>query len=373
MARKRKQDDEGSEVTRCICGHEELSSSAAKKSGVDAGLFIQCDKCHVWQHGYCVGFSSASDVPDVYYCEKCEPSLHEVVERPNGRTSTYLPSEKSKRSKRRSSSISDSAGESASGEGSRPSADERRRRTLNSREDVILQRVLEQSAQEALEAERRRSSVKDEDADENDDEDEDEDKDGKEDGDEEDGESADEAEPDAEADAEIADADAEDAAGNEDGDVEDSEGKEKSRETTPDGDNSGAEQPTKPESPEPVRKKRRGEPKRPVKRRAAAPAKKPPVAPLQLSKKCKPRIPPPRSTLAEMRKRIQAIMEFSGRTQIEMLKEAEARDAFVQGQRSRGAESNAVAMENLGAQHQANIQTLEALTRKLLDWQELYG
>lgn len=357
MVRKRKQDDDEGEVTRCICGNEDLHlSAAAKRSGADPGLFIQCDKCHVWQHGYCVGFSSASEVPEVYYCEKCKPELHIIVVRPNGRTSRYIPYERKQRRMRRSSSASDSEPESGNEKERRPSAEERRRRTLNSREDVILQRVLEQSAQEALEAERVRGSVKSEpgenaESDDNEDEPE--------------PHVSQEEEEEAPAEAE-ADGDAEDEDPEEDAEPKEEETGAKSREGS-------AEEPKEAASPEPLRKKRKPEPKRPGKRRGPQPKKAAAATPVQMSKKCKPRIPPPRSTLADMRKRIQAIIEFSGRTQIEMLKEAEARDAFVNDQQSRGAHSTAAAMEALCTQHKTNIQSLEALTRKLLQWQELYG
>lgn len=368
MVRKRKQDNDEGEVTRCVCGNEDLHfSAAAKRSGADPGLFIQCDKCHVWQHGYCVGFSRASEVPEVYYCEKCKPELHIIVVRPNGRTSRYIPYERKQRRMRRSSSASDSEPESGNEKERRSSADERRRRTLNSREDVILQRVLEQSAQEALEAERMRGSGKTDRGAEKAESDDD-------DGNKSQTHVSDEGEEEAPADAED-DGDAEDEDVEDEGEAEakaetEAEPKEEeagsTREVSP-------EETKEAESPEPLRKKRKQEPKGPGKRRGP-PAKKTAVsAPIQLSKKCKPRIPPPRSTLADMRKRVQAIIEFSGRTQIEMLKEAEARDAFVNDQRSRGAKSTADAMETLCIQHKTNIQSLEALTRKLLQWQELYG
>ncbi|CAN3359143.1 hypothetical protein DICA3_D15544 [Diutina catenulata] len=81
--------DDDVEVTRCICGQDELDSSsissavqdALKEYGVkiDSGLFIQCDKCSVWQHGYCVGLFTNDDVPDKYWCEQCKPELHQFI------------------------------------------------------------------------------------------------------------------------------------------------------------------------------------------------------------------------------------------------------------------------------------------------------
>lgn len=80
--------DEADEVTRCICGNDELTTIDAGLSSllqheyhikIDTGLFIQCDKCLVWQHGYCVGLFFDSDVPDKYWCEECKPDLHQFV------------------------------------------------------------------------------------------------------------------------------------------------------------------------------------------------------------------------------------------------------------------------------------------------------
>lgn len=80
--------DDADEITRCVCGHDELSSIDALvqlllqqeyRIKVDLGLFIQCDKCLVWQHGYCVGLFVNEDVPDKYWCEECKPELHMFI------------------------------------------------------------------------------------------------------------------------------------------------------------------------------------------------------------------------------------------------------------------------------------------------------
>ncbi|CAO1628542.1 unnamed protein product [Sympodiomycopsis kandeliae] len=59
--------DEDGGVIRCICGIND-----------DDGFTIQCDRCLVWQHCACFGMSSQS-VPDVYYCELCQPREVDVA------------------------------------------------------------------------------------------------------------------------------------------------------------------------------------------------------------------------------------------------------------------------------------------------------
>ena len=109
------EDVEGLEedVTRCICGHAEYpgppastrdfaqrhTSKAGSKDGggqVDdantsdtlsddvGNFFIQCDNCHVWQHGGCVGLTDESMSPEFYYCEECKPEFHKLIRASNG-------------------------------------------------------------------------------------------------------------------------------------------------------------------------------------------------------------------------------------------------------------------------------------------------
>ena len=56
------EDDDGE--TRCVCG-----------SVSDKGLMVQCDKCEIWQHGVCVGFKAEDQVPDQWFCTRCETKL----------------------------------------------------------------------------------------------------------------------------------------------------------------------------------------------------------------------------------------------------------------------------------------------------------
>lgn len=47
---------------RCICGIED-----------DDGFTVQCEGCFAWQHAKCFGYPNGQNLPEVYYCEKCEP------------------------------------------------------------------------------------------------------------------------------------------------------------------------------------------------------------------------------------------------------------------------------------------------------------
>ena len=59
--------DEDDGETRCVCG-----------SLSDKGLMVQCDKCEAWQHGVCVGFKEEDEVPDNWFCARCEAKLATV-------------------------------------------------------------------------------------------------------------------------------------------------------------------------------------------------------------------------------------------------------------------------------------------------------
>lgn len=105
--------DEEDEKTRCICGKADYpglplpSQSLLGRSGAQKGavkeemmqnvsaasdpladepgsLFIQCDKCQVWQHGGCVGIMDEASCPDEYFCEECRKDLHKIITHSNG-------------------------------------------------------------------------------------------------------------------------------------------------------------------------------------------------------------------------------------------------------------------------------------------------
>lgn len=74
-------DEEEEEITRCICGKPEYPGPPPALGISDpdvGGMFIQCDTCHVWQHGGCVGIMNDDETPDDYFCEQCRPHLHKV-------------------------------------------------------------------------------------------------------------------------------------------------------------------------------------------------------------------------------------------------------------------------------------------------------
>ncbi|PVG00391.1 hypothetical protein CPB86DRAFT_755021, partial [Serendipita vermifera] len=58
--------DEDGGDTRCVCG---------KGDSDEGGLMVMCETCKVWQHTQCMEIAE-DEVPEHYYCEICQPSLH---------------------------------------------------------------------------------------------------------------------------------------------------------------------------------------------------------------------------------------------------------------------------------------------------------
>ena len=81
--------------TRCVCGELDPPD--------ESGLYIQCEKCGVWQHGFCVGIIGGStNAPDKYWCEQCKPNLHHLYITDLGTTrSIYRPAQERRRQNRR--------------------------------------------------------------------------------------------------------------------------------------------------------------------------------------------------------------------------------------------------------------------------------
>ncbi|PSK42384.1 hypothetical protein B9Z65_4298 [Elsinoe australis] len=91
------EEDGGDEKTRCICGQQDYpgppSTDENRTLSEESGsLFIQCDRCKVWQHGGCVGIMNDDQAPDEYFCELCEKKDHQLHTDLKGqRYSIYLP------------------------------------------------------------------------------------------------------------------------------------------------------------------------------------------------------------------------------------------------------------------------------------------
>ncbi|KAG4301573.1 hypothetical protein PCANB_001762 [Pneumocystis canis] len=64
------------ERVRCICGFKDIQKEEMESDN----LYIQCDHCLILQHGTCMGFSDEKGIPNIYYCEICRPDLHSVTD-----------------------------------------------------------------------------------------------------------------------------------------------------------------------------------------------------------------------------------------------------------------------------------------------------
>lgn len=170
-------EEDEAEITRCVCTFQDYPgpptlpgktrdgqlASLADLDGLNEenSLFIQCDHCHVWQHGQCVGIMDEASTPHNYYCEECHPELHKLLTDSKGqRYSRYLPVYNAAHEKTtRKSSISKETESRATRDKernalSRASVESfgKRRSTMNSRaaydEDEVLRKVLEESKHE---------------------------------------------------------------------------------------------------------------------------------------------------------------------------------------------------------------------------------
>lgn len=82
--------------TRCVCGEIDPPD--------ESGLYIQCEQCSVWQHGSCVGIADGEDSHvEKYWCEHCKPELHHLytVDSTGATRSIYRPVAERRRSNRR--------------------------------------------------------------------------------------------------------------------------------------------------------------------------------------------------------------------------------------------------------------------------------
>lgn len=393
--------DEHNDETRCICGHAELQ--LPKKSDpdkeIDTGLFIQCDSCQVWQHGFCVGFTSEKDVPEVYYCEKCRPELHQVVLRPSGKTSSYIPHlkklgkyppekvykasseeeeeeeepQEEKRIKREPSAKKKEKNGSTT-----PNYREQRRRTQNSSRQLdyeeTLRRVLEESVQDASTIGHEGELSEQSNA-------------------ENDGTERERARAES-----VADDSGHASNSNTHESDSNSSRKRKSRSNTSrwsakegshgeesidqedDINSSSANQTANGNSVVRKRPKRKPVAKAKKQENKSTDSSSAKTTSHNFSSKSKPRIPQPRSTIPEMQKRVAAILEFIGRTQVDMAEEQDERQALLRlrktsqnGSQTQAQNSKEKDQVELLFDSSSSLKSLDQLTKKLLIWEQSYG
>ncbi|ONH66304.1 putative histone deacetylase complex subunit cti6 [Cyberlindnera fabianii] len=340
------EDDEEEAETRCIC---------RKMDPPDAdGLFIQCEKCSVWQHGFCV--SIKDNVPEKYWCERCRPELHSIIVRNGEKISRYLPVQpKEKKPTRRGAKNAhvDEDTESATSKKQR-----RERATQESRYEAMIQRVMEESKKDA------HSDSKSEDDDKpppsstsnsrgsrsrrrrNDDEEE-------------------EVEPKQES------QDHDDDESMNDADTVKSTNsfkeprvtKLKLKKDSAENDTSASDtQSTAASKSKPKKQKRtKGSNRSPQKEKDSG---------IDFNKPTKPRLPQQRTTINEMRRRVSAILEFIGRTQVDIAAEQGDKDELT---KYVDDEESKKRIESLFDSYTGSLEQMDALTRKLLVWESKFG
>jgi hypothetical protein len=324
------EEEEEEAETRCICGQMEPPDAD--------GLFIQCEKCSVWQHGYCV--SIKDNVPEKYWCEECKPELHSIIIRPHGKISRYLPVQyKDISNKRKSKRAHDEEKEDAKQKRSRERA------TLNSREDAryeaMIQRVLEESKKDALpeantedekSSRRSRRKVRD------------------------DTDLMDEGDT-----TRLSDPEG-DPESNTDKPSNDSRVKKLKKES---GDNESESNDTT----NSTQKKKQKRTKRSTQPSSRSSQKDKDVE-IDFNKPTKPRLPQQRTTVYEMRKRVAAILEFIGRTQIDIANEQKDHSELTKYVED---DTMKLTVEKMFENYNGSLEIMDGLTRKLLVWEQKFG
>lgn len=324
------EDEEEEAETRCICGQLDPPD--------ENGLFIQCEKCQVWQHGYCV--SITEDVPEKYWCEKCRPDLHTIIDTSEGKISKYLPVMKQQGTKRTSKKRQANNNSNEDLEDSHKKRKERA--TYNSREDAryeaLIQRVMEESKKEVqtdIKSEdeekasknsrgsRRRNNEEENTV-------------------EEDTVKSEDKNSSSDLDKKSKDSDTNDSAATNTTTTTTSKRQQPGKRTRKAGPNSKTTKETNKET----------------------------NSAIDFSKPTKPRLPQQRSTVNEMRKRVAAILEFIGRTQIDIANEQrdeEELTKFVED------ESSKEKITTLFQNYNGSLELMDSLTRKLLIWEQKFG
>ena len=122
----------------------------------------ECESCHAWQHGTCMGYQSPETMPLHYFCEKCRPDLYVELLKyasffPLACAIGYMSGSRRKHAKRvRQSSANSHHAANRSSRSHSPTyllkQPAKRRNTMNSRDaayDESLQAILEATAAEA--------------------------------------------------------------------------------------------------------------------------------------------------------------------------------------------------------------------------------
>jgi hypothetical protein len=133
----------------------------------------ECDGCHAWQHGSCMGFDSPDSMPALYFCEKCRPDLYPDLLKYAGLPSVEVFSNSASMSSRkhakrmRQNSIASHANPSRSSRSHSPTylmkQPPKRRNTMNSRDAAYeheMQLIIEATAAEAAAAASKDTSGK---------------------------------------------------------------------------------------------------------------------------------------------------------------------------------------------------------------------
>lgn len=355
--------------TRCICGEIDPPD--------DSGLYIQCESCSVWQHGYCVGITEGEDSSlDKYWCEQCKPELHNLYASDLGeRRSIYKPVQQRRRNLRRAAKFEgdqeytpvrpkkkqqkdmEEGGAEEKGNEEEEEGDEaedleeeddkrsldRKRATSSAREEKQYQLMLEKAIRES-----RRTSHPDDDSEsqlpevdtardmiENSD--------------------TKQLQPEQEVEQQQNDKNEHPHASEKD--LEQPQPRRRRGQRSSSGASS---------SEDDLKRKRRATRKS---RRDGSATSSNPSSNIGINKPIKPRLPSQRTTLNEMKRRVAAILEFISRTQLELSQDQLQREQLVEFVENREFVHR---VDQIFQNYDESLQMMDALTRKLLLWEKKY-
>lgn len=352
------EEEDEQEVTRCVCANDELTASMIIPSlqdlltkeyliKIDQGLFIQCDKCSVWQHGYCVGLFTNSEVPDKYCCELCRPELHVKLYDGNDVVRTlYKPVNERRKKVTMEQLAAGQALTAAKRRAKRPEKPARKERRHYNYDEQLEQALRESARESGVVLNETKPEVKEEEAES----------------------------------AEAQDETREET--RDDGSRSDSRGESR-------GESRGAKRrsvekrdDSERERSDDTDKERRAKRARGARKKKAASAptsrgsastvptsSEPPLTAEQLVVQAlKPRYVSDKASIYELRKRTGAILEWLGRSQVELEEEKMEKMELFSYKESDSGEDNVV----LG-RFTENLRLMEVLTEQILGWEERWG